>query len=145
MIRRFLTLPLILVLAHLGPATAGAEEAVDEAEGRAIRSVIEAQLAAFQADDGATAFGFASPAIQAMFGNPSRFLAMVKAGYMPVYRPREVRFERLILHQGEPVQPVLLVGPDLEVVTAYYAMQKQPDGTWRINGCFLEPAADEAL
>ena len=30
-------------------------------------------------------------------------------------------------------------------MTAYYAMQKQPDGTWRINGCVLQPAADEAL
>jgi hypothetical protein len=56
-----------------------------------------------------------------------------------------VRFQHLLRHQGEPVQPVLLVGPDLEVVTAYYAMQKQPDGTWRINGCILAPAPDEAL
>jgi len=144
MIRWFLTLPVLLVLALAAPA-AGADEALDAADRAAIRSVIEAQLAAFQADDGATAFGFASPSIQEMFGNPTTFLAMVRTGYMPVYRPREVRFQRLILHQGEPVQLVLLVGPDLEVVTAYYPMQKQPDGTWRINGCFLRPAADEAL
>jgi len=144
MIRWFLTLPVLLVLALAAPA-AGADEALDAADRAAIRSVIEAQLAAFQADDGATAFGFASPSIQEMFGNPTTFLAMVRTGYMPVYRPREVRFQRLILHQDEPVQLVLLVGPDLEVVTAYYAMQKQPDGTWRINGCFLQAAADEAL
>jgi len=145
MIRWFPILPVLLVLALGGPAAAGADEAVDEADRRAIRSVIEAQLAAFRADDGDTAFGFASPAIQAMFGNPTRFLAMVKTGYMPVYRPREVRFQRLVLHQGEPVQLVLLVGPDLEVFTAFYAMQRQPDGTWRINGCVLQPAADQAL
>jgi hypothetical protein len=145
MIRRFLALPILLVLA-LGAAAAGAEgEALGERDRDAIRGVIEAQLAAFQADDGETAFGFASPAIQEMFGDPATFLAMVRTSYMPVYRPREVRFERLILHQGEPVQLVLLVGPDLEVVTAYYAMQRQPDGSWRINGCFLQPATDEAL
>jgi hypothetical protein len=136
---------MLLVLALGGPATARADDAPDAADLAAIRSVIEAQLAAFQADDGATAFGFASPAIQAMFGDPATFLAMVRAGYLPVYRPREVRFQPLILHRGEPVQPVLLVGPDLEVVTAYYAMQQQPDGSWRINGCVLGPAADEAL
>jgi hypothetical protein len=145
MIRWFLTLPVVLVLALGGSATARADEALDAADRQAIRSVIEAQLAAFQADDGATAFSFASPSIQEMFGDPATFLAMVRTSYVPVYRPREVRFERLILHQDEPVQLVLLVGPDLEVVTAYYAMQKQPDGQWRINGCFLEPAADEAL
>ena len=145
MIRWLLSLPVLLVLALGGPAAARAAEALEAADRQAIRSVIEAQLAAFQADDGTTAFGFASPAIQEMFGDPATFLAMVRTGYMPVYRPREVRFERLILHQGEPVQLVLLVGPDLEVVTAYYAMQKQPDGSWRINGCFLVPATDEAL
>lgn len=145
MIRWFLTLPVLLVLALGGPATAHADEALGEADRQAIRSVIEAQLAAFKADDGVTAFGFASPAIQEMFGDPASFLAMVRTGYMPVYRPREVRFQRLIMHQGEPVQLVLLVGPDLEVVTAYYAMQKQDDGSWRINGCFLQPATDEAL
>jgi Domain of unknown function (DUF4864) len=145
MIRRFLALPMVLVLALGAPAVAAEGEALGEPDRNAIRGVIEAQLKAFQADDGETAFGFASPAIQEMFGNPTRFLAMVKTGYMPVYRPREVRFQRLVLHQGEPVQPVLLVGPDLEVVTAYYAMQRQPDGTWRINGCILRPAADQAL
>ncbi len=82
--------------------------------------MIEAQLAAFQDDDGARAFGFASPAIQQQFGSPSNFLAMVRTAYLPVYRPREVRFRELALVQGEPVQLVLLVGPDLEVVNAFY-------------------------
>jgi hypothetical protein len=117
--RRWLpTLPVLVVLALGGPHVARAADALDEADRQAIRGVIEAQLAAFQADDGATAFGFASPAIQEMFGDPATFLAMVRTSYVPVYRPREVRFERLILHQGEPVQLVLLVGPNLEVVTA---------------------------
>ena len=71
-------------------------------------------------------------------------MAMVRTGYLPVYRPREVRFRRLVEYQGEPVQPVLLVGPDFAVVTAYYAMQRQADGSWRINGCVLRAAPDQA-
>ena len=39
---------------------------------------------------------------------------------------------------------MLLVGPDFEVVTAYYVMQRQADGTWRINGCVLQAAPDQA-
>ena len=66
---------------------------------------------------------------------------MVRTAYLPVYRPREVDFASWSLVQGRPVQLVLLVGPDLEVVTAFYVMQKQADGTWRIDGCVLEPAA----
>lgn len=144
MIRRLLALPILFVLV-LGASVRAAEQIVGEGDQQAIRSVIEGQLAAFRADDGETAFGFASPAIQEMFGNPTNFLAVVKTGYLPVYRPREVRFDRLVSFQGDPVQLVLLVGPDLEVVTAFYVMQQQPDGTWRINGCVLQPAADQAL
>jgi hypothetical protein len=70
---------------------------------------------------------------------------MVRSGYMPVYRPREVRFGDLIEGRREPVQTVLLVGPKLEVVTAYYVMEKQADGAWRIDGCVLGDAADRAL
>ena len=70
---------------------------------------------------------------------------MVKAGYLSVYRPREVRFGELIDDRGAPVQPVLLVGPELEVVTAYYLMEKQADGTWRIDGCVLREVPERAL
>jgi hypothetical protein len=63
---------------------------------------------------------------------------------MPVYRPREVQFRRLVELEGEPVQLVLLVAPDFAVVTAYYIMQQQADGTWRINGCVLRESADQA-
>jgi hypothetical protein len=28
---------------------------------------------------------------------------------------------------------------------AFYLMQKQPDGTWKIDGCYLTPFKDERL
>jgi Domain of unknown function (DUF4864) len=115
------------------------------ADRSAIRGVIEAQIAAFRADDGVAAFGFASPSIQRQFGDPVTFLTMVKTGYLPVYRPREVQFRDLIEDRSEPVQRVLLVGPELDVVTAYYVMQRQADGTWRIDGCVLRQVPERAL
>jgi hypothetical protein len=145
MIRSWLALAvMVAALAVATLARADEDSPLGEADRNAIRGVIEAQLAAFQADDGETAFGFASPSIQRQFGDPATFLAMVKAAYMPVYRPREVQFRRLVELAGEPVQQVLLVGPDFAVVTAHYIMQRQPDGSWRINGCVLGEAADQA-
>jgi hypothetical protein len=134
---------MVLVLAAAARADDGAP--LSAADRGAIRAVIEAQIAAFRADDGVAAFAFASPSIQRQFGDPANFLAMVKTGYLPVYRPREVRFRDLIEDQSGPVQPVLLVGPELEVVTAYYVMQKQADGAWRIDGCVLRPVPERAL
>jgi hypothetical protein len=119
------------------PATAG-PRAPGSGDAAAIRAVIEAQIAAFRADDGAAAFAFASPEIQSLFGDAERFMAMVRDGYQPVYRPRSVEFRDLILEQGRPTQRVLVVGPDGVPVVARYFMQRQPDGSWRIDGCVLE-------
>ncbi|MBW4426608.1 MAG: DUF4864 domain-containing protein [Nostoc desertorum CM1-VF14] len=102
-----------------------------------IRSVIEYQLATFQKDDARGAFAFASPAIQAQFVTPENFIRMVKISYPAVYRPRSVFFEEITTIQGKITQPVLLLAPDGVPLRALYFMEKQPDNTWKINGCFL--------
>src|SRR5690242_13491126 len=48
------------------------------------QEVISRQISAFKADDGAAAFGFASPDLQAKFGNAAVFMEMVRSGYAPV-------------------------------------------------------------
>ncbi|AFY35085.1 DUF4864 domain-containing protein [Calothrix sp. PCC 7507] len=109
----------------------------------AIRYVIEHQLAAFLKDDQLSAFACASPGIQVQFRNPANFIQMVKISYPAVYRPRSVLFEEMTMIQGNITQPVLLLGPDGVPVRALYLMEKQPDTTWRINGCFLVPIEAE--
>jgi hypothetical protein len=104
----------------------------------AMRTVIEGQLEAFRRDDAARAFAFASPEIQAKFGTPENFMAIVKTFYRPVYRPRRIGgFTEPRLIEGMITQPVLLIGPDGKFVLALYTMQKQPDGEWKITGCSL--------
>jgi hypothetical protein len=118
---------------------------VAEADAVAVRAVIEAQLAAFRRDDGPAAFAHAAPEIQALFGTPERFMTMVRQGYAPVYRPRQVFFQPLLRHEeeGAPVwvQPLLVTVQDGSVVVALYRMARQPDGAWRIAGVVLLPAA----
>src|SRR5262249_16629898 len=140
MIRRVLA-ALILALAFCGTAAAQSATPEDPAstlpgpDQAAIRHVVEAQLAAFQRDDGAEAFGYATPAIQQKFGDATNFMAMVKGGYPAVYRPRSVTFDKLVDTEFGPDQILKVIGPDGVAYTAHYIMQKQPDGTWMINGC----------
>lgn len=129
-------LGLVFALA-LRPALAADSQGVTPADAAAIRQVIERQMDAFRRDDGATAFGYASPLIQEKFGNPDRFMAMVRSGYPQVYRPQEVEFEELAVEDIGPVQNVRVIGPDGVPVMAIYLMQRQTDGSWRINGCYL--------
>ena len=137
-------LAILLLLAGiwlLPPAVARAEEetpsSLAPAEQSAIRGVIEAQLGAFQGDDAKTAFGYASPGIQGMFGDAATFLQMVRQGYPPVYRARSHAFGPLVELQGRTVQKVELVGPDGQRALALYVMEHEPDGSWRIDGCML--------
>jgi hypothetical protein len=110
---------------------------VSDADRAAIAKVIRGQLQAFRDDDAARAFSFAAPAIQAQFGSPTRFMAVVQSSYLPVYRPRSVAFGDLATIDGRLTQNVRLEGPDGEPVSALYFMEREADGTWRIGGCVL--------
>ena len=118
-----LILVLLGLVAAFGAGPARAAESLGEGDRAAIRQVVEDQLDAFRRDDGAAAFGFASPFIQEKFGTPDNFMTMVRSGYGAVYRPRRVEFREIA---DDPdlgiVQKVLLVGPDGRPVLAIYQM-----------------------
>ena len=133
--------PPALVVAILLAASPAPQ--LTSAEAAAIHDVIAAQLRAFRSDDSAQAFAYASPAIQSIFKNPDTFMSMVRAGYKPIYRPQEVEFRDLVPVEGRWTQRVLLVGPDGVPIVAQYVMEKQPDGSWRIDGCLLERSVEQ--
>ncbi len=125
------------------PAGAQAPAGLSARDERAIRDVIESQLAAFQRDDALAAFSLASPSIQAKFRTPKIFMEMVISGYPQVHCPRLVEFRELITFKGEIVQKVFFVGMRYDPILALYVMQRQPDGVWKINGVFMAPAKEE--
>ena len=132
---------LTATLAMLAGITAGAaaqQADVTAADRAEFERLIAAQIAAFQRDDEAQAFAYASPGIQATFGTPRVFMQMVREGYQPVYRPREVRFGAVTVRPWGPEQRIFVIGPDGHPYVAVYPMERQPDGSWRINGCYLE-------
>jgi len=140
------TISLVLgLLLGLSSSMADAVDRLSDGDRQAIRDVIEGQLAAFRADDASLAFSFAAPAIQDQFGDASRFVAMVKHGYLPVYRSRQVEFSELLEVRGKPAQRVVMVGPDNGVFSAYYMMEHQPDGSWRIGAVILRPIGERAI
>lgn len=125
-----------LTLALGLPRVAQAEE-VTPADQATIRATISSQIDAFRRDDGNTAYGFASPNIQGLYPTADLFMSMVRNAYQPVYRPQSVTFGQLSNSPAGPLQKVFLVGPDGKSYVAVYSLQRQPDGSWRINGCTL--------
>lgn len=133
------------LLPAVGRAQSNPAEAAANADRAAIRKVIEAQLSALQHDDAALALSYATPALRMKFRTPENFLNMVKTAYPSVYRPRDVQFRELDMDEVMPVQQVFFIGPDGEPVLGLYSMQKQRDGSWKINGCALAPAPDISI
>ncbi len=139
--RRLVVMACLIVLAGLvdpaGLSPARSDE-LPVAEQAAIQGVIQAQLDAFNRDDGALAYSFAAPGIQMFFPSAEIFMAMVRDGYPPVYRSREVEFRATLpLDGSHTTQQALIVGQDGTVVLALYTMERGNDGVWRIAGCRL--------
>lgn len=144
MTRKLSLIALALVAIVAWPLTLSAQ-AVTDAEAQEFQHIITSQLNAFNADDGATAYGFAAPAIKRMFPSPEIFMSMVQKGYPPVYRRQSYSFGRIGNEMGgAPTQHVTIIDQSGKAWIALYAMERQPDGSWKIVGCQLveEPGAD---
>lgn len=124
---KILTIPLAAL------AIAGAALPLAAQDRGAIPGIIRQQLDAFGADDVDTAWGFASPAIQELFGTPGNFGRMVAEGYPMVRDPGAIRFGGLTDDGGVPTQRVF-VSDGNGVVHVLDYMMETVDGQWRIGG-----------
>lgn len=100
------------------------------------QGVIRAQIEAFLADDADKAYSFASPAIRKLFPDRDTFFEMVKRRYGPVYRPGNYAFgrSRVSTDGASVLQEVLISVSEGKDWSAVYDLERQPDGSYRING-----------
>lgn len=105
-----------------------------------IEGVIGAQIEAFLADDFDTAFTYASPMIQGMFGNATVFGHMVEQGYPMVHRPADIRYLDLAPLGPRLTQKVMIRDEGgLFHMLEYELVETQ--GGWKINGVRVLEAA----
>jgi hypothetical protein len=131
----------------IAPFIAAAEgglqpQEVSASEAKSVRAVVEGQLKALAADQSAQAFAYASPAIQSQFHDAAGFADMVRSSYPMLIRPASISFFRPEAHEGEVLQAVHFRDHDGNLWRAVYELQRQPDQSWRINGCVVAPDND---
>ncbi|MFC5498887.1 DUF4864 domain-containing protein [Caenimonas terrae] len=130
-------LALLLMLAF-GAATASMHASATPlapTDAEAVRQVVMAQLNAFADDDADSAFETATPSVREAIGNPLRFLAMVRGAYPMVYRPASFAFLKPEEDDGTVLQMVQITDGDDKSWIALFALERQPDASWRISGC----------
>lgn len=110
---------------------------LSETEADAVRQVVSTQLRAFAEDDADSAFETATPGVREAIGNSGRFLAMVRGAYPMVYRPAAVAFLKIEDDAGFVLQMVRITDRDDKSWIALFAMERQPDASWRISGCIV--------
>jgi hypothetical protein len=113
------------------------EDGVSPADAVAIHAVVQTQLDAFADDDAVAAFELATADTQTKVGSADNFLHMVKKHYNPIYRHQTVIFSHPEVIEGETIQLVRLTDRDSHVWLAIFRMQREMDGTWKIDNCHL--------
>ena len=107
---------------------------------RAVQTTIDGQIEAFLAGDNERAYSFAAPSVKRFFPNPDAFVGMVKAGYEPVYAPRNYSFGRFGERGDSAFQEVLVTGPKGREWIAVYTLRKQGNGDYLITSCQIAPS-----
>jgi hypothetical protein len=127
---------LLMALAATSALKANAAT-LSEDETQKVQHVIEAQFAAFADDDADGAFQTATPAVREAIGNSGHFLALVRGAYPMVYRPESVRFHKPEADEGSVLQMVEITDKNNKSWLALFALEQQPDASWRISGCVV--------
>jgi hypothetical protein len=134
----FIRLFTVAAMAMAAPAGMDAlAGTLTEPDAQKVQSVIIAQLDAFAQDDADSAFATATPAVREAIGNSGRFLAMVRGAYPMVYRPASVTFHKPEEDEGTVLQLVEIKDTNEKSWLALFALEKQPDASWRISGCVV--------
>lgn len=124
----------LMALALLTPVHAAPLSVADE---KAVRAVVEGQLAALAKDDANKAFSYAAPNVREAVGTAARFMAMVQNDYPVVYRPASVAFLKAETKGDQVIQRVQMLDAGGDSWLAVYSLQRQKDRSWRITGCAL--------
>ena len=106
-----------------------------------IAETINGQMEAFRAEDVVTAFTFASPTIQGIFGTPENFGKMVREGYPMVWKPGAVQMMELRTVAGALWQRVRVADAAGRGWYLDYRMVQGPKG-WLIDAVQLLPMQD---
>ncbi|MDA8648023.1 DUF4864 domain-containing protein [Rhodobacteraceae bacterium] len=106
-----------------------------------IQATISRQLEAFQLDDFAEAFSYASPSIQSIFGGPANFESMVKRGYPMVWKPGKVTFLSVDPYHHGMAQNIQIFDRNKKAHYLRYYMVKLGE-SWKISGVEILPSSD---
>jgi Domain of unknown function (DUF4864) len=113
---------------------------LSRADRNAIQTVIKSQLKALAAEDDAAAFALSAPDVRRQFGSARAFADMVRESYWPLVKNDYTAFLETAVVDEDVIQPLRIANRDGTVVIAFFSMERQANGDWRVYGCEIAPS-----
>jgi hypothetical protein len=105
-----------------------------------IQRVINLQIGAFERDEEAVAFSYATPDARRYFGSPHNFMEVVRGSYSALYHHTSREFLEAAVVHGLVVQPLKILTTDGDIIVALFTVEQQADQEWRVGSCEFAPS-----
>lgn len=143
--RRLLAIGSLLFAFGLPLGTAAAAAPLNAIDVRSIQAVVRSHIDALTQDDAEQVFESATSATQVEFGSAEDFLQLIKREYRPIYQSRQAIFSYPEVIDGDTIQMVNVTDDSSHVWVALFRMERDSDGSWKIDGCELLETASIAI
>jgi hypothetical protein len=112
---------------------------LSEIEITGIRDAIRGQIMALAERDAQRAWSYLAPSTKDYFDQPAIFLRILTAQMKPLAGTSQYAFSAMDREATDAIQDVVLTDPQGREWLARFTLERQPDGSWGIKTCKVEP------
>lgn len=107
-----------------------------------VQKTITEQITAFRGGDHARAYELSAPNVRENYPTLASYMALIKDSFQPIANARAFVFE---INISTITQEVIIEGSDGGTYQAFYTLDLQGDGVWRITGVTIQQANDRLI
>jgi hypothetical protein len=111
-----------------------------------VQNTITEQITAFRSGDHARAYELSAPNVRKNYPTLASYMALIKDSFQPIANARAFVFGPVDeINISTITQEVIIEGSDGGTYQAFYTLELQGDGVWRITGVTIQQANDRLI
>jgi len=118
---------------------------LSDVEINGIREAIRGQLLALGQRDADRAWSYLAPSTKDYFTDPATFMRALSLHMQPLAAPDRYAFSDMDREATDAIQDVVLADLQGREWLARFTMERQPDGSWGIKTCKVEPVSGNRI
>lgn len=118
---------------------------LSDVEVSGIRDAIRGQILALAERDADKAWSYLTPGTKDYFTDPATFLRTLTLHMKPLSAPDSFAFSDMDREATDAIQDVVLADLEGREWLARFTMERQPDGSWGVKTCKVEPVTGSRI